>query len=183
MKNWQKQDYKQIMTKLIPRISEEEIQKQIKNVAALISNDYKGKKLVLVGILKGSFIFLSDLTRLISIEHKIDFVGTSSYSNTETTGIIKFTKMPDLQLEGEDILIVEDIVDTGKTLSALVNYFQTLNPSSVKICTLINKNERRELTIDVNYSCFNIEKGFIVGYGLDYNEKYRNLPAIFDLEC
>jgi len=171
------------MTKLIPMISEKEIQKKIKKIAALISHDYNGKKLVLIGILKGSFMFLADLTRKITIEHEIDLVGASSYSGTETTGVIQFTKMPDLQLEGKDILIVEDIVDTGRTLSALVNYFTTLKPSSIKICTLINKNERRELTIYVDYSCFDIEKGFIVGYGLDYNEKYRNLPAIFDLQC
>lgn len=171
------------MTKLIPMISEEEIQKAIKKIAALISNHYNGKKLVLIGVLKGSFIFLADLTRQLTIEHEIDLVGTSSYSGTETTGNIQFTKIPDLQLEGKDILIVEDIVDTGRTLTSLVNYFKTLKPSSVKICALINKNERRELSIDVDYSCFHIEKGFIVGYGLDYNEQYRNLPAIFDLKC
>ncbi|MBF0378436.1 MAG: hypoxanthine phosphoribosyltransferase [Desulfamplus sp.] len=170
------------MTKLIPMISAEEIQTKIKDAAELISRDYKGKRLVLVGILKGSIIFLSDLTRQIAIEHEIDLVGTSSYSGTETTGNIKFTKLPDIQLEGKDILIVEDIVDTGTTLTALMRYFQTLKPASVKICALINKNERRELPIDVHYSCFDIEKGFIVGYGLDYNEKYRNLPAIFDLK-
>jgi hypoxanthine phosphoribosyltransferase len=170
------------MTKLIPIISAAEIQKQIKEVAALISRDYNGKQLVLVGILKGSFIFLADITRELTIDHEIDLVGTSSYSGTETTGIIQFTKTPDLQLEGKDILLVEDIVDTGKTLTALIKYFATLKPASVKICALINKNERRELSIDVAYSCFNIEKGFIVGYGLDYNEKYRNLPAIFDLK-
>lgn len=170
------------MTKLIQIISEQEIQKQIKDVVALISEDYSGKKLVLVGILKGSFIFLSDITRQISIEHEIDFVGTSSYSGTKSTGAIQFTKRPDIKLEGKDILIVEDIVDTGITLTALIEYFTTLKPSSVKVCALINKNERRELSINVDYSCFNIEKGFIVGYGLDYNEKYRNLPAIFDLQ-
>ncbi|MBF0467740.1 MAG: hypoxanthine phosphoribosyltransferase [Desulfamplus sp.] len=171
------------MTKLILKISEEEIQKKIKEIAARISIDYSGKKLVLIGILKGSFIFLADLSRQLSIEHEIDFVGASSYSGTETTGIIQFTKMPDLPLEGKEILIVEDIVDTGRTLTVLVKYFKTLKPSSVKICSLIDKNERRELDIDIDYSCFDIEKGFIVGYGLDYNEKYRNLPAIFDLEC
>ncbi|MBF0233848.1 MAG: hypoxanthine phosphoribosyltransferase [Desulfamplus sp.] len=171
------------MTNLIPKISEEEIQKKIKEIAALISSDYNGKKLVLVGVLKGSFVFLADLTRQISIEHEIDFVGASSYSGTETTGIIQFTKMPDLQLRDKDILVVEDIVDTGRTLSVMINYFKTLKPSSVKICTLINKDERRALDIEIEYSCFDIEKGFIVGYGLDYNEKYRNLPAIFDLKC
>ncbi|MBF0411493.1 MAG: hypoxanthine phosphoribosyltransferase [Desulfamplus sp.] len=170
------------MTKLIPMISAEDIAKKIKEVASLISKDYNGKKLVIVGILKGSFIFLADITRQITIEHEIDFVGTSSYRGTETTGTIQFTKLPDINFEGKHILIVEDIVDTGTTLTALIKYFKTLKPSSVKICALINKSERRELPIDINYSCFNVEKGFIVGYGLDYNEKYRNLSSIFDLK-
>ncbi|MBF0211717.1 MAG: hypoxanthine phosphoribosyltransferase [Desulfamplus sp.] len=170
------------MTKLIPIISAEEIKREIQNVAKLISRDYMDKKLILVGILKGSFIFLSDLTRQITIDHEIDLIGTSSYSGTQSCGAVNFTKMPDIELEGKDILIVEDIVDTGTTLTALMRYFSTLKPASVKICALINKNERRELPIDVHYSCFNIDKGFIVGYGLDYNEKYRNLPAIFDLK-
>ncbi len=170
------------MTKLIPMISAEDIKRQIKEVAALISKDYNGKKLVLVGILKGSFIFLSDITREITIEHEIDFVGASSYKGTKTTGKIQFTKLPDINFENKDILIIEDIVDTGITLTALVRYFKTLQPASVKICTLINKSERREIQIDIDYSCFNVAKGFIVGYGLDYNEKYRNLPAIFDLK-
>ncbi len=170
------------MKKLIPIISQTEIQNRIKETGARISNDYIDKELVLVGVLKGSFIFLSDLTRAITIEHKIDLVGTSSYSGSETTGIIEFTKKPDLQIEGKNILMVEDIVDTGRTLTALINYFSELNPASIKICTLIDKKERRELTVEVDYACFNIEKGFLVGYGLDYNEQYRNLPAIFDLK-
>ncbi len=170
------------MTKLIPMISQTEIQNRVKEIASQISTDYKERELLLVGVLKGSFVFLSDLTRAITIDHQIDFVGTSSYSGTETTGIIDFTKKPDLKIEGKDILLVEDIVDTGRTLTALATFFNTLKPASIGICTLINKVERRELTVDVNYACFNIEKGFIVGYGLDYNEQYRNLPAIFDLK-
>ncbi|SLM27513.1 Hypoxanthine phosphoribosyltransferase [Desulfamplus magnetovallimortis] len=170
------------MTNLIPIISQKEIHDRVTDIAHRISSDYKNKDFVLIGILKGSFIFLSDLTRAITIDHEIDLVGTSSYSGTETTGIIEFTKKVDLQLEGRHIILVEDIVDTGRTLAALINYFRSLNPASIKICTLINKNERRELTVAVDYACFTIEKGFIVGYGLDYNEKYRNLPAIFDLQ-
>lgn len=169
------------MTQLIPMISREEIQAGVNAAGQQISEDYKGKQLVLLGILKGSFIFLSDLTRSISIDHEIDLIGTSSYEGTQTTKNIKFTKKPDLDLKGKDILIVEDIVDTGRTLSSIIIYLKKLNPASLRICSLIDKKERRELQIDVQYSCFKIKEGFLVGYGLDYNERYRNLPAIYDL--
>ena len=170
------------MIKFIPVISEEEIKKQVQKTGALISEDYRGKNLVLAGILKGAFIFLADLTRCITIDHEIDMIGVSSYSGTSTTGSIRFTKEPDLDIKGKDILIVEDIVDTGRTLFALIEHLKSLCPSSIKICSLIDKHERRELELKVDYSCFRLEKGFIVGYGLDYNQKYRNLPAIFDLK-
>ena len=170
------------MPQFIPLISELEISKNIKKIGKKISNDYKTKDLVLVGILKGSFIFLSDLTRQISIDHEIDFIGASSYQGTSSTGQIVFTKQPDLEFENRDILLVEDIVDTGNTLWKIVEFVQLLNPRSIKICSLIDKHERREVQIKVDYSCFLLDKGFIVGYGLDYNEKYRNLPAIYDLK-
>ncbi len=170
------------MTQLIPMISQEEIKTKVREAGQRISRDYKGKNLVLAGILKGSFIFLSDLTREITIDHEIDLIGVSSYSGTASTGKITFTKKPDLNLGGKDVLLVEDIVDTGNTLQAIQAYVQSLNPASIKICSLIDKHERRETQIDVDYACFSLEKGFIVGYGLDYNERYRNLPAIFDLK-
>ena len=170
------------MPEFIPLISEVEIKEKTREIGKRIAEDYEGKDLVLVGVLKGSFIFLSDLTRQIAIDHEIDLIGASSYEGTATTGQIKFTKQPDLELKGRDILLVEDIVDTGLTLSKIVEFVKLLNPRSVKICTLIDKHERREVALDVDYSCFSLEKGFIVGYGLDYNEKYRNLPAIFDLK-
>ncbi len=170
------------MPQFIPLISELEISRQIKKIGKKISKDYKTKDLVLVGILKGSFIFLSDLTRQISIDHEIDFIGASSYQGTSSTGQIVFTKQPDLEFENRDILLVEDIVDTGNTLWKIVEFVQLLNPRSIKICSLIDKHERREVQIKVDYSCFLLDKGFIVGYGLDYNEKYRNLPAIYDLK-
>ena len=170
------------MPQFIPLISEFEIHKRIKKIGKKISKDYQTKDLVLVGILKGSFIFLSDLTRQISIDHKIDLIGASSYKGTSSTGQIIFTKQPDLELENRDILLVEDIVDTGNTLLKIVEFVQLLNPKSIKICSLIDKHERREVQIKVDYSCFLLDKGFIVGYGLDYNEKYRNLPAIYDLK-
>ena len=170
------------MTQLIPLISQEEIRTQVKEAGRKISVDYKDKKLVLAGVLKGAFVFLADLTREITIDHEIDLIGVSSYSGTSSTGEITFTKKPDINLEGKDVLLVEDIVDTGNTLTALMDYINTLNPASVRICSLIDKRERRETKIDVAYSCFTLEQGFIVGYGLDYNELYRNLPAIFDLK-
>jgi hypoxanthine phosphoribosyltransferase len=171
------------MPEFIPVISQQEIAAQVKRVGQEISKDYQDKNLVLVGILKGSFIFLSDLTRQISIDHEIDLMGASSYKGgTASSGQIVFTKQPDIELEGRDILLVEDIVDTGLTLKKIIEFTNLLNARSVKICSLIDKHERREVEINVDYSCFSINKGFIVGYGLDYNEKYRNLPAIYDLK-
>ena len=170
------------MTTLVPMVSQEEIAQKVKETGQQISLDYENKELILIGILKGSFIFLADLTRVITIDHKVDLVGVSSYSGTSTTGIIKFTKEPDLELKGKDILIVEDIVDTGRTLSALLNFFKTYEPRSMKVCTLIDKSERRDVPVEVDYACFHLDEGFIVGYGLDYDQKYRNLPAIFDLK-
>ncbi len=170
------------MPEFIPLISKQEITGQIKKIGQQISSDYKTKDLVLIGVLKGSFVFMADLTRQISIDHTIDFIGASSYEGTSSTGQIVFTKQPDLELEGRDILLVEDIVDTGNTFLKIIEFIKLLNPRSIKICTLIDKHERRKVKINVNYSCFSLEKGFIVGFGLDYNEKYRNLPAIYDLK-
>jgi len=170
------------MPEFIPLISEEEINTQVQETGKQIAKDYKDLDLVMIGVLKGSFIFLADLSRKISIDHEIDLIGASSYDGTTSTGQIVFTKQPDLELEGRDILLVEDIVDTGNTLLKIVEFIQLLNPRSIKICSLIDKHERREVELDVTYSCFSLEKGFIVGYGLDYNEKYRNLPAIYDLK-
>jgi len=170
------------MPEFIPLISKQEIDQKIKKIGQQISSDYKTKDLVLIGVLKGSFVFMADLTRQISIDHTIDFIGASSYEGTSSTGQIVFTKQPDLELEGRDILLVEDIVDTGNTFLKIIEFIKLLNPRSIKICTLIDKHERRKVNINVDYSCFSLEKGFIVGFGLDYNEKYRNLPAIYDLK-
>jgi len=170
------------MPEFIPLISETEIKEKTREIGKQITQDYKDLDLVLVGVLKGSFIFLADLTRQINIDHEIDLIGASSYEGTSSTGQIVFTKQPDLELEGRDVILVEDIVDTGQTLMKIIEFIQLLNPRSIKICSLIDKHERREVELNVDYSCFTLEKGFIVGYGLDYNEKYRNLPAIFDLK-
>mgnify|MGYP001571526054 CR=1 FL=1 len=170
------------MPQLSPVFTQEQIQERVSELAAQICIDYKDKDLVLIGILKGAFIFLSDLTRRITIDHQIDLIGASSYEGTESSGQIVFTKQPDLSLKGKDLLLVEDIVDTGRTLVKIMEFTRLLNARSVKVCTLIDKQERREVEIDVDYTCFSLESGFIVGYGLDYNERYRNLPAIFDLK-
>lgn len=170
------------MPEFIPVISKEEISRQVQKTGQKITADYKGKDLVLVGILKGSFIFMADLSRQIDIEHDIDFIGASSYEGTTTKGQIVFTKQPDLELANRDVLLVEDIVDTGHTLFKIIEFIKLLNPRSIKLCSLIDKHERREVNIKVDYSCFSLDKGFIIGYGLDYNEKYRNLPAIYDLK-
>jgi len=170
------------MPEFIPLISQQEIQDKIRGIGQEIAQNYKGLDLVVIGVLKGSFIFLADLVRQITIDHEIDLVGTSSYQGTSSTGQIVFTKQPDLELKGRDVLLVEDIVDTGQTIAKIVEFMQRLNPRSIKICTLVDKSERREAQIKVDYSCFCLDEGFIVGYGLDYNEKYRNLPAIFNLK-
>ncbi len=170
------------MAELIPIFSKTEIKKIISEIGLKISTDYKNKNLVLIGILKGSFIFLADLAREISLDHEMDFIAASSYEGTATTGKVKITKDIDIDIKNKDILIVEDIVDTGNTLSALIRHFESFEPGSIKICSLIDKHERREVDIKVTYSGFSLEKGFIVGYGLDYNEKYRNLSAIYDLK-
>lgn len=170
------------MPEFIPLISEAEIKTKTREIGEQIARDYKDLDLVVVGVLKGSFIFLADLTRQIPIDHEIDLIGASSYEGTSSTGQIVFTKQPDIELEGRDVLLVEDIVDTGQTLIKIIEFVKLLNPKSVKVCSLIDKHERREVELHVDYSCFSLDKGFIVGYGLDYNEKYRNLPAIFDLK-
>nr|WP_319495369.1 hypoxanthine phosphoribosyltransferase [uncultured Desulfobacter sp.] len=170
------------MPELIPLISQQEIKEKIQEIGKKISADYNDLDLVVIGVLKGAFVFMADLVRQITIDHEIDLVGASSYEGTSSTGQIVFTKKPDLELKGRDVLLVEDIVDTGRTLVKIVESMKSLNPRSIKICALIDKSERRETKVNVAYSCFSLDTGFIVGYGLDYNEKYRNLPAIFDLK-
>ena len=159
--------------------SEEVILKKVKEMAKKISDDYREKDLLMVVILKGSVIFASDLIKNIDIPCDIDFMAVSSYgSGSESSGNVVIKKDIDGNVEGRDILIVEDIVDTGNTLSFLVDYFKEKNASSVKIVTLLDKPSRRNVNVDVEYSGFEVPNEFLVGYGLDYNEKYRNLPFV-----
>ncbi|MBU0995542.1 MAG: hypoxanthine phosphoribosyltransferase [Proteobacteria bacterium] len=171
------------MVELKKVLSEENIKDRIERVAKQISSDYKDKNLVLIGILKGSFIFMADLMRHINIPLIADFMGASSYhQGTSPSETVKITKDITVDIKGKDVLVIEDIIDTGRTLSFLLNHLKSFEPASIKICTHIKKNERREIDIHIDYACHTIEKGFLVGYGLDYNEAYRNLPEIYHMK-
>lgn len=159
--------------------SEEDLSAKIKELAQRISEDYKGKDLVVVGILKGSVIFAAELIKNITIPCEIDFMAVSSYGNsTETSGIVKILKDLDQNIEGKHLLIVEDIVDTGVTLNYLLKYLKARKASGIEIVALLNKQARRKAEISVKYIGFEVPDEFIVGYGIDYAEKYRNLPCI-----
>ncbi len=170
------------MAELIPVLNEDEIEKLVADIAQRISDDYKNSELVFIGVLKGAFVFMADLMRKITIPVKIDFVGISSYgSNTVSSGKINLTRNVEINIKNKDVLIIEDIVDTGLTLKYLIDYLKSFEPKSVKVCALLDKHERRETEIEVAYPCHRLEEGFIVGYGIDYAEDYRNLPAIYHL--
>lgn len=171
------------MPELTEILSSRDIELKISEIASKISEDYKQGNLILVGALKGAFMFVADLARSLKIPSQIGFVGVSSYgSGTESTGKITVTKKLDIDIEGKDVLIVEDIVDTGWTLQFISNYLKSFNPRTLKICSLIDKRERREVDVVVDYACHEVSEGFLVGYGLDHDENYRNLPAIYHLK-
>ncbi|MCP3954593.1 MAG: hypoxanthine phosphoribosyltransferase [Desulfobacterales bacterium] len=171
------------MPELIPVLKREEIEELTASVAQQISSDYKGHPLVIIGVLKGAFIFLADLVRQITIPVQVDFVKAASYgSGATSSGKIELTKEIDIDIAGKDVLVVEDIVDSGLTLAYLIDYLKKFKPESVRICTLLDKYERRQSKVKVDYACYTIEKGFLVGYGLDYDEAYRELPAIYHLK-
>ena len=171
------------MPELIPVLKKDDIGKMVVAVARKISSDYKDRELILIGVLKGSFVFLSDLIRNLSIPVKVDFVGVSSYSDkTSSSGKIQLTKSIEIDIKNKNVLVVEDIVDSGLTLAWLIDYLMSFEPKAVNICTLIDKRERRETQIQIDYTCHVIQEGFLVGYGLDYAEDYRNLPEIYHLK-
>ena len=162
-------------------ISAEDIQHRIQEMAQQINQHYaqSDKELVLIGLLRGSFIFMADLCRLIEKPHELDFMTVSSYGNsTSSTRDVKILKDLDGEIRGKDILVVEDIIDSGHTLSKVIEILQTREPHSIQLCTLISKPSRREIDIDVRYVGFEIPDKFIIGYGLDYAQKYRHLPYI-----
>lgn len=160
-------------------ISEEEIAKRVKELGKQLTEEYKGRELMVVGVLKGCMIFLSDLVRSIDLPLTLDFMVVSSYgSTTKSSGVVRIIKDLEREMEGKDVLIVEDIVDTGLTLSYLIENFKTRNPRSVKVCSLLDKPERRKAKVDIEFIGFEIPDEFVVGYGLDYAEVYRNLPFV-----
>lgn len=161
-------------------ISEEALHEKVQELGRQISEDYRGRRLLLVSILKGSVIFMADLMRAITVPCEIDFMAVSSYGDgVKTSGEVQIKKDLDRKIENYDLLIVEDILDSGKTLSYLMKVLAARNPSSIRICTLLDKPDRREATdVVAHYSGFQIPDAFVVGYGLDYAEKYRNLPYV-----
>lgn len=161
-------------------VTEDQLKARVQELGAQISRDYAGKDLLLVSILKGAVVFMADLMRAVDIPSSIDFMVVSSYggSNTTSTGLVKIIKDLDADLTGKDVLIVEDILDTGITLSNLVPMLKLRNPNSVKICAILDKPTRRKADIQADYKGFSVPDAFVVGYGLDYDEKYRNLPYV-----
>ena len=168
-----KDDIKEII------LEEQIISERINSLGEEVSKDYQGKDLVLIGILKGSVMFMADLAKRIDIPCSMDFMAVSSYgTSTKTSGVVRILKDLDFQIEGKDILIVEDIIDTGITLKFLLENLYARKPRSIEIICLLNKEERRKVQIPVKYIGFNVPDFFLVGFGLDYAEKYRNLPYI-----
>jgi hypoxanthine phosphoribosyltransferase len=164
---------------LEPMFSTEKIATRVKDLGAQIARDYQGKDLVLLGVLKGSYIFISDLARAIDLPLSVDFIGLSSYGEaTESSGVVKITSDLSRPIEDKHVLIVEDIVDTGLTMRYLLDNLATRHPASVKLVTLLHKPSRARTRIRIDYLGFQIEDRFVVGYGLDAAEKYRNVPFI-----
>ena len=160
-------------------ITEQEISNAVSDLGEKISQDYRGKNLVLVSVLKGSVVFMADLMRSIHMDVSIDFMSVSSYGKgIKTSGVVKIIKDMDASVEGMDILIVEDILDSGLTLSYLREHLTSKGAQSIRIATLLDKPERRKVDITPDYRCFVVPDEFVVGYGLDFNERYRNLPYV-----
>ena len=160
-------------------ISEEEVDKKVREIAAQISKDYEGKEVHLICVLKGSVFFACELAKRLTVPVTLDFMSVSSYGDdTKSSGVVKIVKDLDEPLENKDVLIVEDIIDSGRTLSYLIEILKKRNPASLHLCTLLDKPDRRVRPVHVNYTCFEIPDEFVVGYGLDYAQKYRNLPYI-----
>jgi hypoxanthine phosphoribosyltransferase len=158
----------------------EEIARRVHEVAGVISRDYAGTELIVVGVLKGSFIFMADLIREMTIPCHTDFIRAASYgAGQESSGQIVITKDIELNVEGRDVLIVEDIVDTGLTLKHIVDTLKLRNPRSLKVCAFLDKRKRRKVVFEADYVCCTIDDGFVVGYGLDFNEQYRYLPDVY----
>ena len=160
-------------------VSEEEVEKRIRDLGEKISKDYEGKQVHLICVLKGGVFFMCELAKRITVPVSMAVMSVSSYgAGTTSSGVVKIAKDLDESLEGKDVLVVEDIIDSGRTLSYLLEILKKRNPNSMKLCTLLDKPERRVMDVNVDYVGFNIPDEFVVGYGLDYAQKYRNLPYI-----
>ena len=160
-------------------ISEEEVEKRVREMGAVISQDYEGRDIRLVCVLKGGVFFTCELAKRITVPVSFDFMSVSSYGNdTKSSGVVKIVKDLDESIENKDVLVVEDIIDSGRTLSYLLENLKSRKPRSLKLCTLLDKPDRRVTEVQVDYTGFEIPDAFVVGYGLDYAEKYRNLPYI-----
>ncbi len=159
-----------------------ELKKIVSELGEQISKDYKGKEILLVSVLRGGIIFLSDLIREIDLALSIDFMSISTYGiNEDISGVVRITKDLEDSIEGKDVIIVEDIIDTGLTISYLLRNLRSRYPNSISICTLLNREVRRITDVDIKYVGFNIGEKYIVGYGLDYKQKFRNLESIYEL--
>jgi hypoxanthine phosphoribosyltransferase len=164
-------------------ISDKEIRAKLEDLAAQIDQDYAGREVVLVGVLKGAFMVISDLVRVLKVPVQIDFMAVSSYgSSTSTSGVVRILKDLERDIAGKHLLIIEDIIDSGLTLAYLLRYLESRGPASIEICTLLRKPEAAKVDIKVRYVGFEIPNEFVVGYGLDYAERYRNLPYIGTLK-
>ena len=160
-------------------LSEEQLSQKIAELGEEISKDYQGKEIVAICVLKGAILFMADLARAVKVPMALDFMAVSSYGNgTSTSGTVRILKDLDNSIEGKHVLVVEDIIDNGVTLKYLLKNLKSRKPASIKLCTLLNKPERRRVEVDIDYCGFTVPDYFLVGYGLDYAEKYRNLPFI-----
>ena len=160
-------------------LSEEEVNERIRQIGEQISKDYEGRQVHLICVLKGGSFFMCELAKRITVPVSLDFMSVSSYgSGTKSSGVVKIVKDLDEPLDGKDVIVVEDIVDSGRTLSYLLELLGKRNPKSLALCTMLDKPERRVVDVKVDYTGFNIPDEFVVGYGLDYAQKYRNLPYV-----
>lgn len=167
------------MEQIVTYLSAEQIAERVKALGAEIRRDYEGKRLAIVVVLKGSFVFAADLIRAIDLPHlRVDFLGVRSYEGTQSSGVVQIVNDLSRPIEDEDVLLVEDIVDTGLTVSYLLDMLQTRKPSSLKVCALLHKPARAKIAVPIDYLGFTIEDRFVIGYGLDFGEKYRNLPFL-----
>ena len=163
-------------------INKARLENRIEEMANQIEKDYEGKDIVFIGILKGSVMFMTELAKNIKNNVEMDFMDVSSYEGTESSGDVRINSDIRNSIKGKDVIIIEDIIDTGRTLTYLIEYLKQKNPSSIKIATMLSKPSRRIMELNVDYIGFSINDEFVVGYGLDYNEKYRNLPYIGYIE-